>query len=71
MSDKKHFCHNWTAGITVEVTEAGYLEICQPDHDEETRFLLTPEQSMRLANYIKDNLKEQRSKWGSGESGDK
>lgn len=71
MAEKKYFNHNWTAGITVEVTDGGYLEICQPDRDDEVRFLLTPDQSMRLANYIKDNLKEQRSKWGSGESGDK
>jgi hypothetical protein len=71
MSNKKHFTHKWSAGITVEVTEGGYLVITQPEKDDELQFLLTPDQSLRLANYIKDNLKEQRSKWGSGESGDK
>lgn len=71
MSDKKYFGHKWSAGITVEVTDGGYLVITQPDKDDELQFLLTPDQSLRLANYIKNNLKEQRSKWGSGESGDK
>lgn len=71
MSSKKYFSHKWSAGITVEVTDGGYLVITQPEKDDELQFLLTPDQSLRLANYIKDNLEEQRSKWGPGESGDK
>lgn len=70
MADKKHFKHNWTAGVTVEISDGGYLVIAQPEKDDELQLLLTPDQSSRLANYIISNLAEQRSKWGTGESGD-
>ena len=71
MALKKYFNEKQSTAITASITADGYLELCQPNQDEEVKFHLTPSQAARVSQYILENLREQRSNWNNGESGDK
>lgn len=71
MAAKKYFGVKQITALTVDITADGYLELCQPNNDEDVKFFLSPAQSESLARYIRDNQKELRSSWGAGTTGDK
>lgn len=71
MADKKYFSHKTSTDLSVGITADGYLELSQPNNDDEIVFHITASQAARLTKYIQANLNELWSGWANGESGDK